>query len=114
MRLSEPERRQYLTRRDKKCWRMEKSSNIKSAIIFCICTGVVLALAAFIKSEDKKAWYLQGHAQGTTYSITYYAKDSIVTIGQMDSILSQIDSSLSLYEPYSLINRFNASESGVS
>lgn len=50
---------------------------------------------------------MSGRAQGTTYQVTYYAKDSLVTKGQVDSLLDVIDSSLSIYKPYSLISRFN-------
>ena len=56
---------------------------------------------------------IDGYAQGTTYHITYYAVDSPVNKKQVDSILNKIDSSLSLYKPYSLINQFNNSDSGT-
>ncbi len=56
---------------------------------------------------------IDGYAQGTTYHITYYSEDSIVTRWQVDSILNKIDSSLSLYKPYSLINQFNNSTKGI-
>lgn len=58
-------------------------------------------------------YVLTGEAQGTTYQVIYYALDSIVTKKQVDSLLIKIDSSLSLYKPYSLINRFNQSDSGM-
>ncbi len=57
-------------------------------------------------------YHLSGYAQGTTYHITYYAQDSLVRGNQVDSILDGIDSSLSVYKPYSLISRFNRSERG--
>ncbi len=57
---------------------------------------------------------LSGFAQGTTWHITYYAQDSIVKKKQVDSILFQIDSSLSIYKPFSLISRFNASKNGIT
>ena len=56
---------------------------------------------------------IDGFAQGTTYHISYYSKDSLVNKRQVDSILDKIDSSLSLYKPYSLINQFNKSEDGL-
>ncbi len=56
---------------------------------------------------------IDGYAQGTTYHITYYATDSLVTKMQVDSVLNKIDSSLSLYKPYSLINQFNNSTHGI-
>jgi len=56
---------------------------------------------------------IDGRAQGTTYHITYYATDSAVAKAQVDSILDKIDSSLSLYKSYSLINQFNNSSTGI-
>jgi thiamine biosynthesis lipoprotein len=56
---------------------------------------------------------LMGYAQGTTWHITYYDQDSSVSRSQIDSILTRIDSSMSLYKPYSLINRFNRSSRGI-
>jgi thiamine biosynthesis lipoprotein len=62
---------------------------------------------------ELKKIQLNGTAQGTTYHITYYAADSVVRKKQIDSILNKIDSSLSLYKPYSLINQFNNSQDGL-
>lgn len=56
---------------------------------------------------------INGFAQGTTYAITYYAADSGVVKSQVDSILNKIDSSVSLYKPYSFITRFNNSITGI-
>jgi thiamine biosynthesis lipoprotein len=56
---------------------------------------------------------INGIAQGTTYHIIYYAADSIIKKAQVDSVLDKIDSSLSLYKPYSLINQFNNSAIGI-
>ncbi|MBW7889822.1 MAG: FAD:protein FMN transferase [Chitinophagaceae bacterium] len=55
---------------------------------------------------------LNGAAQGTTWHILYYAADSAVQKMQVDSILTRLDSSLSVYKSYSLISRFNDSKSG--
>ncbi len=64
-------------------------------------------------SVEFKKILITGSAQGTTYHITYYATDSSVTNFQIDSILNKIDSSLSIYKPYSLISQFNNSTDGV-
>ena len=58
-------------------------------------------------------FHLSGHAQGTTWHITYYSTDSAVLSSQIDSILDKIDSSLSLYKPYSLICQFNRDPHGI-
>jgi thiamine biosynthesis lipoprotein len=57
---------------------------------------------------------LSGHAQGTTWHITYYAQDSMVSKRSVDSILSVLDSSMSIYKPYSLISRFNRAQKGIT
>jgi thiamine biosynthesis lipoprotein len=56
---------------------------------------------------------INGTAQGTTYHITYYAADSSISRWQIDSILKKIDTSLSVYNPQSLITRFNQSDTGI-
>lgn len=61
---------------------------------------------------DLKRYAITGSAQGTSYAVTYYAKDSLVHKAAIDSILKVIDSAMSLYKPYSLINRINNSGSG--
>jgi thiamine biosynthesis lipoprotein len=72
----------------------------------------VCAIFAF-NNGPVRGYHLAGLAQGTTWHITYYAPDSTVTRGQIDSILNSIDSSLSIYKPYSLISRFNQGSSAV-
>lgn len=57
---------------------------------------------------------LAGTAQGTTWKITYYGKDTAVKKGQIDSLLAVIDSSLSIYKPYSHIVAFNNSPTGIT
>jgi FAD:protein FMN transferase len=76
-----------------------------------ICVGLF-----FFPSDEKKeikAIHLSGHAQGTTWNITYYDDDTLVSNKDVDSIFNSIDSSLSIYKPYSLITKFNNSTRGV-
>lgn len=70
---------------------------------------LVMACASSNKVAKKSftAFHFSGLAQGTTYHVTYYAPDSIVTKNQFDSIFISIDSSLSIYKPYSIISNFN-------
>lgn len=56
---------------------------------------------------------INGFAQGTTYSVSYFATDSLITKGQIDSILNVIDLSMSLYRNNSAIRQFNQSEKGL-
>lgn len=69
---------------------------------------------SFVENPALKKIQIDGLAQGTTYHIIYYATDSLVIKSQVDSILDKIDSSLSLYKPYSLVNRFNHSRDGIA
>lgn len=62
---------------------------------------------------EVKTFRISGYAQGTTYQVTYYATRNIISKAQTDSLLIKIDSSLSIYKPYSLISRFNDSERGL-
>lgn len=50
---------------------------------------------------------LRGRAQGTSWSVIYYATDSAVSKRHCDSILASLDSSLSIYKTYSRINALN-------
>ena len=56
---------------------------------------------------------INGYAQGTSYAVSYFASDSLVTKGQIDSILNAIDLSMSLYKNNSSIRQFNQSEKGL-
>jgi thiamine biosynthesis lipoprotein len=46
--------------------------------------------------------------------MTWYAQDSTIGQQQIDSILARIDTSLSIYNPYSLIARFNDSVASIN
>jgi thiamine biosynthesis lipoprotein len=73
----------------------------------------LLLLCAFSRQQHLRRFELSGYAQGTTYSIVYYATDSLVTLAQTDSLLQRLDQSVSLYQPNSLISRFNRSMKGI-
>ncbi len=66
------------------------------------------------RSVEWKRYTITGTAQGTTYSISYYAEDSTVIKSVIDSVLMSLDSSLSLHKPYSRINQFNNSATGIN
>jgi thiamine biosynthesis lipoprotein len=76
-------------------------------VLLVICT-------AFNQQPTWRKIQINGKAQGTTYHISWYAKDSTIGQPQIDSILARIDTSLSIYNPSSLITRFNDSASAVS
>ena len=74
-----------------------------------VIVSISLLISFFLKGKDQQQYSLHGYAQGTDYSIKYFAESPLVTQTAVDSILLKIDSSMSLYKPYSLISRFNNS-----
>jgi FAD:protein FMN transferase len=78
------------------------------SVFFMVMAFLFLPAVKIVKKIQ-----FEGAAQGTSYHITYYAEDSLVSQREVDSILDKIDSSLSLYKPYSLINSFNRSRQGI-
>jgi thiamine biosynthesis lipoprotein len=66
------------------------------------------------RAVEWKRFNITGVAQGTTYSIIYYALDSVVSKNMIDQQLMSLDSSLSLYKPFSRINQFNNSAKGIT
>ncbi|MBM3401422.1 MAG: FAD:protein FMN transferase [Bacteroidetes bacterium] len=63
--------------------------------------------------QTYSAFQLGGFAQGTNYQISYYAKNPMVSSKTIEQIFMELDSSLSIYKPYSLISQFNTSENGL-
>jgi thiamine biosynthesis lipoprotein len=64
------------------------------------------------QNMGQQQYVIHGYAQGTDYTIKYNAYKPLVDKQGIDSVLLQIDSSMSLYKPHSLINQFNASDKG--
>ena len=63
--------------------------------------------------KELKQYKITGLAQGTDYNIMYYSTDSIATKSDIDSLLNEIDLSMSLYKSNSLINSFNLSDKEI-
>lgn len=79
-----------------------------------IRTVALLLVAAMASCTSRPAGLkveLTGKAQGTTYSITYFEPSGASFQGAVDSLLAEIDQSLSTYVPGSLISRFNQADS---
>ena len=75
--------------------------------------SIILPALLFIALQTAKPprqYRITGFAQGTTYHITYYTADSLLSQTEVETVLAGLDSSLSLYKPYSLINAFNNSK----
>ncbi len=73
----------------------------------------LLGLFSFFASDPPDRYQINGHAQGTTYQIIYYADSPRVSKKQIEGIFAELDSSLSVYKPYSLINQFNQTTKGL-
>lgn len=54
---------------------------------------------------------VEGFAQGTTYHVTYISERGLNFQRAIDSLLIEIDNSLSTYQPKSIISKFNQSDS---
>lgn len=74
--------------------------------------AIFVCLTSYLPVEWNR-YTIKGKAQGTTYNIVYYGKDSVVTKKMIDEKLIQLDSSLSLYKDYSKVNQFNNSAEGI-
>lgn len=85
---------------------MVNSSLLHSIVLFFQLFSISVQVKPR-SSDSLKQYEIFGTAQGTTYSIKYIATSSKITKYQIDSILLEIDSSLSLYNKNSLISQFN-------
>lgn len=84
------------------------TGRVSALLILCII------IYSFSHNNTIQKIQLAGFAQGTTWHIIYYAEDSVVKKAQIDSILNKLDSSLSIYKPYSLISRFNRAKKSIT
>ncbi|MFB5946970.1 FAD:protein FMN transferase [Albibacterium profundi] len=76
-----------------------------------ISSPIIIICLAFLSFQEARQnnFTIRGRAQGTSYHVSYYHSKEIVSKYQIDSILEQIDYSMSLYVPNSLITQFNKS-----
>ena len=77
---------------------------------FFIISSCRVSQRAELRSRTYK---IEGFAQGTSYQITYYAESAIIISSSINQLFIELDSSLSIYKPYSLINKFNNSANGL-
>lgn len=89
-------------------------SNYHQKVVRFAALVLLVILFAFSSNKHLKRYEFSGFAQGTTYQIVYYAEDSLFSLKQTDSLLREVDLSVSLYEPKSLINKFNQSADGIT
>ena len=76
------------------------------------CIFLVLLLACGTDAPIKKEIKVSGYAQGTTYSVVYISHDGISHQRSIDSLLIEIDNSMSTYNKNSLITKWNKSNDG--
>lgn len=82
-------------------------------IIFCLMLISISCSVKLYCSKDLNTYKIEGFAQGTSYQITYYAADTVISSKTINTLFTELDSSLSIYKPYSLISKFNNSEKGI-
>lgn len=87
-------------------------------IYFCLTMKKLIYLALLVllascgeKTAVKQKMVVEGFAQGTTYNVSYISKDGLNYQRSIDSLLIEIDNSLSTYQKKSLISKFNQSDS---
>lgn len=68
--------------------------------------GSLLLISCYANAQQLRAY--EGKAQGTYYIVKYLSADTASLQYSIDSIFKVIDASLSLYQPGTRINRFNA------
>lgn len=92
---------------------MRKIRNLHQQSLVWILLILSACSPALKSQSDLQPFRIEGFAQGTTYQISYYAREASISSKEIDRKFSELDSSLSIYKPYSLINRFNQSEKGI-
>ncbi len=87
-------------------------------IYFCdmmkkVIYSALLVLLASCRETTavKQQIVVEGFAQGTTYNVSYLSMNGINYQRSIDSLLIEIDNSLSTYQKTSLISKFNQSDS---
>lgn len=72
---------------------------------------LTFTITSCIQSEDPNYLHVEGFTQGTTYHITYKSIDSINYKKDIEYLLAEFDTSLSTYNPESVISKVNRNES---
>ena len=78
--------------------------------IICAVLFILTSIISCHADEDDILVLNTGIAQGTFYHIKYISLSGKDYQYQIDSLLEEIDSSLSIYKDYSLISRINRGE----
>lgn len=79
---------------------------MRCLLLFCYLITVTIGC----NGPTGNLMQVTGEAQGTSYNITYISKNKLALKPAIDSLLREIDSSLSTYLPVSLISRMNRTD----
>ena len=72
-----------------------------------ICYLLVLIFFSCSSSDSNILVVNSGEAQGSYYHIKYMSNNGLDYHSDIDSLLMEVDSSLSIYKRYSLVSRLN-------
>ena len=92
---------------------MSATNKCFGIIFLCLLLISVSCSVKHFRSEELINYKVEGFAQGTSYHISYYAKDALISSKAIHSLFAELDSSLSIYKSNSLISKFNNSEKGI-
>jgi len=90
---------------------------IVAGIFFKSILAILFATVLFSSCDkSQKLVEIRGQAQGTFYSIKYLPSENSTNLDKkyFDNLFDAIDSSLSIYKPYSLVSKFNGLDSMVT
>ncbi len=79
-------------------------------LVFCFL--FLLVIISCNREEQKNFLFLEGFTQGTSYHIAYNSPDSVDYHEDLKEIFRQIDNSMSVYNPSSVISSINRNENG--
>jgi FAD:protein FMN transferase len=89
-------------------------SNQTGKMKFIFLTVVAILFLINCNQESNRTIKIAGNAQGTTWHIIYLSGDNLNYKTAMDSLLKDIDMSLSTYVPSSIISRINKNDTTVN
>lgn len=81
--------------------------------IITFALSVMLFQSCVSKKNELQLVKFGGLAQGTTYAVTYYDSAGANYHADIDTILKNIDQSLSWYQPHSVLSRVNRNDTSV-
>jgi thiamine biosynthesis lipoprotein len=90
---------------------LEAKNNFMKKILFPIFSTLIMLTSC--SSDKNEIVKLEGNSQGTTYHITYLSDHAILYKKEIDSLLTDIDASMSTWIPNSIISRINNNEDNV-